>query len=133
MKARKVHEEWTGQICMVPPKKKVEPEASVLGRVTRALERCPGVIVMRNRIGFDKRAQRHYGLGTGSSDLVAIVAPYGRWLCIETKREKGGRVSGEQKAWLTTMRGMGAVADVCVTPEHALLLVVEARRLPEAS
>lgn len=130
VRARKVKEDWRGQTLMphAPKKGRVEPEASVLDRVMRALEACPGVKVMRNRIGFDRRAMRHYGLGTGSSDVLCIVAPYGRALWIETKRGDGGKVSDEQEAWIEEQRALGCVADVCVTPEHALLLVVEARK-----
>jgi hypothetical protein len=109
-------------------RKPVESEASVLERVTSALERCEGVKVMRNRIGFDKRAMRFYGLGTGSSDVVACVAPLGRWVCCETKRPKGGRVSEEQEKWLEEMRKLGAVVGVCTSPEEAIALVEEARK-----
>jgi hypothetical protein len=112
--------------------KQVEPEASVLARVMRALERCEGVKVMRNRIGFDKRARRHYGLGTGSSDVLCIVAPYGRAVWVETKRSDGGRVSEEQVTFIAHQLSMGAIAGVCTTPEEALALVEQARRLPEA-
>lgn len=113
-------------------RKSVEPEASVLARVMRALEACPDVRVMRNRIGFDKRARRHYGLGTGSSDVLCIVAPYGRAVWVETKRGDGGRVSEDQVTFIAQQLAMGAIAGVCTTPEEALALVDKGRQLPEA-
>lgn len=131
---RKPDFEWTGQIVMpvVGKKKaKVEPESSVLKRVTEALWAAGGVHVMRNNVGAVKKGQRfiRYGLEKSSSDLVAIVAPHGRWLCIECKRSDGGNgvEEVEQNIWLTKMRGYGAVAGICTTPEDALLLVALAR------
>lgn len=131
-RARKRPESWTGQIGMDvgEQKARVEPESSVLDRVRKALEMAGCVKVMRNNVGAFKLGRRFFraGLDKGSSDLVAIVAPYGRWLCIETKRGKGGVVTDEQKAWLKTMENYGAVVGVCTTPEQALELLKRARR-----
>lgn len=128
---RKPDVEWTGQVVMAvvgKKKAKVEPESSVLKRVTELLWTLGGIEVMRNRIGFDRRACRHYGLGTGSSDIVCIVAPFGRWLCVETKRGDGGVVSNDQETWLAKMRTYGAVAGVAITNEEVLALVALARQ-----
>jgi hypothetical protein len=124
--------DWRGQVTLGVGEKvrRAEPEASVLQRVQEALWVAGGVHVMRNTVGFVKKGQRgiKYGLGVGSSDVVAIVAPFGRWLCIETKRGKGGVVEPEQEAWLAKMKTYGAVVGVCRSPEEALVLVEEARR-----
>lgn len=139
MRARKVREDWRGQVLMeCAPVKRVEPEASVLKRVQEALWAVGGVHVMRNNVGAIKKGSRfiRYGLdGKSSSDLVAIVAPFGRWLCIECKRGDGGNGIEEkdQLVWLEKMRRYGAVAGICTTPEQALALVEEARRPPEAA
>lgn len=130
---KKPVEDWKGQIHIAeiaPKARKAEPEASVLARVKAALARVGGVHVMPNRLTSRKMQGRwvSFGLGKGSSDLVAIVAPYGRWLCIETKKSKGGIVSDDQKSWLAMMERYGAVVGVCTTPEQALELVVKARR-----
>lgn len=126
--------DWRGQAHLdvgarVVP---VEPEASVLQRVQEALWAFGGVLVMRNTVGATRAGRRYitYGLGVGSADIVAIVAPYGRWLCIETKRPKGAKATDEQEAWLRKVRAYGAVAGVCRSPEEAIALVYEARRPP---
>jgi len=129
-------EDWRGQIGMGvgEQKRRVEPEASVLARVKEALWAVGGVHVMRNSVGGVKKGSRfiRYGLEPSSSDLVAIVAPYGRWLCIECKNSAGGNgvEEVEQAKWLAKMRTYGAVAGFCTTPEQALALVEEARRAP---
>lgn len=133
VRAKRVKTEWTGQVPMphasgVVP---IEPEASVLARVRKALEIAGGVHVMRNNVGAFKLARGRFfraGLGKGSSDLVCIVAPYGRWLCIETKRPKKSEMRDGQVEWLQLMRNYGAVAGVCTTPEQALELLKQARR-----
>lgn len=52
----------------------------------------PDVIVLVNSVGvathYDKEGKSWkvpYGLGVGSPDVVAILAPRGRWLCLEYK------------------------------------------------
>lgn len=128
MSTRKKRVDWRGQVTMDhAPVQRVEPEASVLARVMRALEEIPGCLVMRNRIGYDKRARRHYGLGTGSSDVLCVVAPYGRVVWIETKRGDGGRVSDAQKKFIEQQIELGAVAGVCTSPEEAIALIERAK------
>jgi hypothetical protein len=134
-RARKVKEDWKGQTLMphAPKSGRIESEASVTKRVLEALWAVGGVHVMRNNVGAVKKAGRYikYGLEKSSSDLVCIVAPYGRWLCIELKRGDGGNGVEEvdQRVWLEKMRRYGAVADFCTSPERALELV-ELARLP---
>lgn len=104
----------------------VEPESSVLRRVQEALWAYGGVHVMRNNVG--RRGRVSFGLEVGSADLICVVAPHGRLLCVETKRPKGATASDAQTRWLEKMRRYGAVAGVCRTPEEAIALVEEARK-----
>lgn len=113
---------------------RVEGEKSLMLRISVAVACAGGVLVMRNQVGRARYSSGKYashGLGKGSSDLVCIVAPYGRWLCLEVKREKGGVVSPEQEKWLALVRRYGAVSGVVKTVEEALRLVDEARLPPE--
>ncbi len=129
---KKAPVDWRGQAHLAVGSKvvPVEPESSVLSRTIQLLQRYGGVHVMRNTVGVDRRRGGFikYGLGKGSSDIVAIVAPYGRWLCIETKRGKGGRREPEQEQWLQWMKTYGAVTGVVTDPNDVLALVDEARR-----
>ena len=60
------------------------------------------------------------GVKAGVPDLFLPVA---RGKChglfIELKRQDGGRVSAEQKAWIDELRGQGYEARVCCGWEHA--------------
>jgi hypothetical protein len=132
-RSSKPKETWTGQRILdgVPTERPADVvEATVLGKIRAVLEKMPDVHVMRNSVGAVRSGSRwiKYGLARGSSDLVAIVAPHGRWLCIEVKRPKGSRYEKDQLQWLENMRAMGAVAGVCTTVEQAVALVAEARK-----
>lgn len=107
-----------------------ESESSVLRKVHDALAACGGVHVMRNNVGTARRGRCHirYGLEVGSADVVAIVAPYGRWLCIETKRPKNKDAETHQLKWLDKMRRYGAVCAVVRSPEEVFPLVELARK-----
>lgn len=124
--------DFTGQVHLAVGSKvvPVEPERSVLARTIEMLQKYGGVHVMRNNVGLYKKGRHwiRYGLGNGSSDVVAIVAPYGRWLCVETKRGKGGKLEPEQERWLSWMRTYGAVTGVITNPSDVIALVDEARR-----
>lgn len=134
-RARKVAEAWNGQVLMphAPKSGRVESEASVVKRCLEAIRAAGGVHAMRNNVGAIKKGGRfiRYGLEKGSSDYCCIVAPWGRWLCLEFKRGDGGDPTEKQIAWLAKMRNYGAVADFCSSPERALELLAEARLPPE--
>lgn len=132
MGARKVHTDWRGQVGLDVGEKrrKAEPEASVLERTQEIMSKWGGVYVMRNTVGFVRKGKRGitYGLAKGSSDLVAIVAPYGRWLCVETKRGDGGKLEPHQERWLRWMKTYGAVTGVIDNPNDVIALIEEARQ-----
>lgn len=127
---KKIATDFRGQVVMdhLPPRARVESEASLKLRVTVALATA-GALVFRNNVGAIKKGARWivYGLGKGSADLVCMVPPYGRWLCVELKRQKYGLISEDQKKWIDTVRRYGAVAGVVRSPEEALELLAQAR------
>lgn len=62
-----------------------------------------------------------------SSDLVAIIAPHGRWLVIEVKKE-GWKFTGTprevaQKAWIDYMIERGAIGGFCSSVSDFLKLI----------
>jgi hypothetical protein len=109
-----------------------EKEASVLDRIRKVLEKC-GVLVWRNHVGLSRQGSGRFarsGLAKGASDLVGLVSPSGRFIAIEVKRPRGGRVSEDQERWLALVRACGGVAGVVRSVEEALELVAAARRRP---
>jgi hypothetical protein len=69
------------------------------------------ILVWRNNIGFAKdpstgRAVK-FGL-PGASDILAVVGPYGRMLCVELKSARG-KQSEQQKAFQRAAERAGAV------------------------
>lgn len=128
MRARKIRTDSSGQVLATYAP--AEKESVILSKIKLAVGTVGGVKVMRNQVGAAKMKGFwvSFGLEKGSSDLVAIVAPYGRWLCLEIKRPKGSRFEEGQREWLAEMERYGAVAGAVSTVEEALALVVKARR-----
>lgn len=72
-----------------------------------------GIFVFRNNTGALKAGRRFIRFGfPGSSDILGIL-PDGRFLAIECKREKGGRLSEAQKDFISRINANGGVA-MCV-------------------
>lgn len=59
-----------------------------------------------------KSKNKNTGLRPGFPDLIILIAPHqaidgrGRLLALEMKRQKGGVVSAEQKAWIAALNGL---------------------------
>lgn len=91
------------------------------------------VVLWRNSTGAAMTpdgSTHRFGLCKGSSDLIGIIAPSGRFLAIEVKSEKG-RTTPEQDMFLELVRRMGGVAGVARSVEDALAIVNQAQ--PNAS
>ena len=67
------------------------------------------------------------GLPPGSSDLVGILAPMGRWFCLEVKKP-GEKPRPNQRAWAEMVRSLGGFATWCDSVESALAALERARR-----
>lgn len=121
-------EEWNGQRRILPGPALVEAESSVLDRIRTALV-AAGCMVMRNNVGVARMGKRHirFGLGNGSSDLVVVVPPHGRFLGVEVKRPKGGRISPDQVKWAHAIRAYGGVVGTAKSVEEAMVLLAEAK------
>lgn len=109
-------------------------EAEIMRAILVALGTERDLYLMRNQVGgaerFDERTNevRHerFGLAPGSSDLVAILAPSGRWFCLEVKTATG-RVDEEQTKWMALARKFGAFACVVRSVEEAVAALQRAR------
>ncbi len=112
-----------------------KPEAAILREIMVAIGSEPDVLLMRNQVGaverFDERTNstrvERYGLGVGSADLVAILAPSGRWFCLEVKSSTG-RVEPEQTKWHERARRFGAFVAVVRSADEAREALARARR-----
>lgn len=62
-----------------------------------------------------------YGLGEGSSDLVGLIKPSGRFFAIEVKTATG-RPTAKQVAWMKLVESYGGVAELCRSVQDALVV-----------
>lgn len=108
-------------------------ESKVLREIREHFGAFPDRIVLwRNQVGlarhFDDKTGTFrkfpYGLCVGSADLVGLLIPSGRFIAIETKREKGGKLSDEQKVWGALVVRAGGIW-VCARSVGDVLEVLE--------
>ena len=113
-------------IYVAPVKVKQELELPIKARI-RAAVIDAGCIAWVHDV--DNR-QMKTGLGEGTSDLVCIVPPFGRFLGIEVKRPKysPSDVRPAQRCWLAAVRKFGGVSGIATNVAEALALVAEARQ-----
>lgn len=113
-------------VTWMPPKK-IEREKPIRERVQALLIR-EGCLVKTHTI--DNRHTQASGLGVGTSDLICIVPPYGRFMAIEMKRPKysPSDVTPAQRAFLVAVRHFGGVSGIATCESEALALLAEARR-----
>ena len=92
-----------------------------------ALGGIDGVVFWRNNCGvatFHGSVVR-YGLSPGSSDIIGIVG--GRFCALEVKMPSG-RLTEEQKMFLSLVRSTGGFAAVVRSPEEALEAVERCKK-----
>ena len=122
------------------PKRSPEPksESVVQSEIRKALGSLPDVRLWRNNTGSIKDTRGvpvKFGLCVGSSDLLCIVAPRGRWLVIECKSEdwvpaKSGvrwEHEEEQRMFIGVIESMGGVGGFARSVSEAMGLVEKAR------
>lgn len=105
-------------------------EKDIQTRIRNTLGRCADLCLWRNNTGMliDQRGQRvAFGLSVGSSDLVGVLSPHGRFIALEVKRP-GSKPTKEQQQWLALIRTMGGFAAVVTSEEEALCAIDRARQ-----
>lgn len=105
------------------------PESGIQASIIEALGLAPDFTLYRNNVGIAKHedgSRVRYGLMVGSSDLVGILAPHGRWVCLEVKAP-GKYATAEQKHWQEHMRKRGAFAAVVRSAAEAVAALDRAR------
>lgn len=109
-------------------------EKQIQSEIMAALGAEPDLLLLRNSTGLakytDERTGKTFhvrtGLGVGSPDLVGILAPSGRWVCLEVKAAEGD-VQPEQRKCHAIWRGFGAFVAVVRSVEEARAALAEAR------
>ena len=108
-------------------------EKKIQREIEAALGAEPDLLLLRNSVGMAKHTSDDgktwhvpYGLGTGSPDLVGILAPSGRWVCLEVKAAEGD-VDPAQLKCHAIWRKFGAFVAVVRSVEEARAALDEAR------
>ena len=102
----------------------------ILRPIVEALNSRDDVRVWRNNSGVLKDHRDipiRYGLGIGSADLVGIVSPSGRAICLEVKR-RGRGLTVDQNRWGRAVRRFGAFYAVVRSVEEAVAAVERCKR-----
>jgi hypothetical protein len=88
-----------------------------------------GIVVWRNNVGLASDGHRkiRFGLAVGSSDLIGLLVPEGRFVALEVKSATG-RATPEQERFLDLVRRSGGFAAVVRTVDEARAAVERARR-----
>ena len=105
---------------------KAELESVIKARIRKAMIDAGCICWIHD---VDNR-QMKTGLGKGTSDIIAIVPPSGRFLGVEVKRPgyHPSDVRPEQTRWLAVVRQFGGVSGIATSESEALALVAEARQ-----
>lgn len=112
-----------GTSVVYVPRPKPPLERDIKASIRKALIDAGCMCMVHN---VDNR-QMSTGLGKGVGDLICIVPPFGRFLSIEVKRPKLGKVSPAQECFVAAVRKFGGVAGIATDVASALALVDEAR------
>lgn len=104
-------------------------EADIQQAIRLALGRETDLVLWRNTVGvgtMDDGSKQRFGLAIGSSDLIGILAPRGRFVALEVKSQKG-RVRDEQSLFLSLVRARGGFAAVVRSVDDARAALDRAR------
>jgi len=103
-------------------------ESQLLHDVRLALGREPDLVLWRNSSGAVETNGRWqtFGLCKGGSDIVGILAPAGRWFCLELKSERG-RLTEDQKLFAALVRRLGGFCATARTVDEARAALERAR------
>jgi hypothetical protein len=100
-----------------------QPEAQLKSAIRAALTAL-GYLTLRNEIG--RRGRYSFGLGIGSSDIVVVLRPSGRMVCLEAK-VGNAKPTAEQLAWGALVTSHGAEYHVVRSVDEAVRVVTEAK------
>lgn len=105
-----------------------EAHSSLVRELRLTLGNLPDLVLWPNQSGVAQYGQARvkYGLAKGSSDLIGILSPSGRFVALEAKT--GDAVTtAEQKLFVALVRKMGGFACVVRSKEEGLAAIERAR------
>jgi len=109
-------------------------ESEIQARIRLALGEEHDLTLWRNNVGVAEmwssagKSQRvSYGLCVGSSDLIGLLSPAGRFVALEVKRP-GEKPTQEQVKFMQHVRQMGGFAAVVCSADEARAAVQRARQ-----
>lgn len=117
---------------MTPYARRAPPPTNEAQRqrdIREALGREPDLVLWRNNVGVANHTNgiaTRYGLCVGSSDLIGILAPHGRFIALEVKTNRGC-TTPEQDLFLALVRRKGGFACVVRSVSDAVQALQRAR------
>jgi len=99
-------------------------ESAIQDSIKRAAPAL-GVLLFRNNSGVARRRVR-FGLAVGSSDLIGLLVPSGRFIAIEVK-SASGKPTEEQLAFLDAVRAAGGFGAIVRSLDEARDAIARAR------
>jgi hypothetical protein len=117
-----------GQAPARPRQPLTTPEGRLLRRIVEALRQEPDVLLWRNTVGGGEHDGRRvtYDLALGSSDLIRILRPHGRFVALEVKTPEG-RLTELQAQLPERVRRHGGFAQWCGALEERGAAIAGAR------
>ena len=100
----------------------MKTEAQIQAEILKAVGQRSDAVVWRNNTGslpVHTGRRVKYGLCVGSSDLIGILRPSGRFFAFEVKTATG-KASREQDMFIDLVRTMGGIALVVRSAEDAM-------------
>ena len=107
-------------------------EAQIQDAIRLELGKVPDLVLWRNNVGIAEHWNGKsvdivkYGLAPGSSDLIGLLGPRGRWIALEVKSETGV-ASPEQMKFLRLVQRMGGFACIVRSVDEAVKALARAR------
>lgn len=119
-------------------RKRTKLESAIQREIEAAIGSKGDLLLLRNSVGHatyhdanGKEWHTPYGLGVGTPDLVGILAPSGRWFCLEVKTP-GEQPEPEQSKCHELWRRFGAFVATVRSADDAIA-ALELARAEEAT
>lgn len=114
-----------------PPAPRNNAETLLVAEIRLALGKRTDVIMFRNSVGYDKEKHVKFGLMKGSSDLIGLVKPSGRFIALEVKlpgwKRPRNQHEREQQEFIDMIRSAGGYGAFVTSVDTAMVCVDEAR------